>query len=249
MCGRFTLTAPPDDVAALLALAELDPFPPRYNIAPTQPILIAIGGQPERPGANLPNRTALIVRWGLIPSWVKDVKAFPLLINARAETATEKNAFRGAMRYRRCLVPATGFYEWRRQGKAKSEPYFLRPADGRPFAFAGLMETYLAPDGSEIDTAAILTTAANRGIAPIHDRMPVVVLPQDHERWLDCRSHDPASVGDILTAANDDFFEPVRVSDKVNKVANTGPDIQLPVETASEPDDGAADGPIQPSLF
>ena len=98
MCGRFTLTAPPDDVAALLALAELDPFPPRYNIAPTQPILIAIGGQPERPGANLPNRTALIVRWGLIPSWVKDVKAFPLLINARAETASGKNAFRGAMR-------------------------------------------------------------------------------------------------------------------------------------------------------
>ncbi|MEF2550665.1 SOS response-associated peptidase [Aurantimonas sp. A2-1-M11] len=249
MCGRFTLTAPPDEIAALLALAELDPFPPRYNIAPTQPIPIVIGGQPERPGANLPNRAALIVRWGLIPSWVKDVKRFPLLINARAETVAEKNAFRGAMRYRRCLVPATGFYEWRRLGKAKSEPYFLRPADGRPFAFAGLMETYLGPDGSEIDTATIVTTAANRSLAPIHDRMPVVVAPRDHERWLDCRTNDPASVADILTGANDNFFEPVRVSDKVNKVANTGPDLQFPVEPEPAEDAGDPAGPVQPSLF
>ena len=146
MCGRFTLTAPPERIAELLALAEIEPFPPRYNIAPTQPILIAIGGGSERPGANLPDRTALLVRWGLIPSWVKDPKDFPLLINARAETATTKNSFRGAVKYRRCLIPASGFYEWKRhrnpaRGERKSDAYFpqtfgrralrLRRADGK----------------------------------------------------------------------------------------------------------------------
>jgi putative SOS response-associated peptidase YedK len=251
MCGRFTLTAPPDAVAELLALIDLDPFPPRYNIAPTQPILIAVGGGAERPGANRPNRTALLARWGLIPSWVKDVKSFPLLINARAETAAEKNAFRGAMRYRRCLVPASGFYEWRRQGKAKSEPHFLKPANGRPFAFAGLMETWQGPDGSEIDTAAIMTTAASGPIAAIHERTPIVVAQEDYGRWLACREFDPAAVADILAAPNDDFFDIVRVSDRVNKVANTGPDLQEPIEASAErarrmapPDDGA-----QGSLF
>ena len=237
MCGRFTLTASPDRIAELLALAEIEPFPPRYNIAPTQPILIAIGGGHERPGANLPDRTALLVRWGLIPAWVKDRKDFPLLINARAETAATKNAFRGAMRYRRCLIPASGFYEWKRhknpaKGARKSDAHLLQPSNGEPFAFAGLMESYLASDGSEIDTAAILTTAANDTIGQIHDRMPVIVQGRDHERWLDCRFNDPAAVADILDAANDDFFTPVRISDKVNKVANTGPEVQLPLDDA-----------------
>ncbi|KKN96249.1 hypothetical protein LCGC14_0168420 [marine sediment metagenome] len=232
MCGRFTLTATPETIAEMLALAEIEPFPPRYNIAPTQPILIAIGGQEERPGANFLHRTALLARWGFIPAWVKDWQSFPLLFNARAETAAEKNSFRAAMRYRRCLIPASGFYEWRRRGKAKSEPYFLRPGDGMPFCFAGLMETWLGADGSEVDTAAILTTAANRRIAPIHERMPVVVAPADHTRWLNCRDNDPAAVADILYAANDDFFEPVRVSDRVNAVANTDPDIQRPIAEA-----------------
>ena len=235
MCGRFTLTASPDHIAELLALSEIEPFPPRYNIAPTQPILIAIGGGAERPGANLPDRTALLARWGLIPAWVKDPKEIPLLINARAETAATKNAFRGAMRYRRCLIPASGFYEWKRhekraRGARKSDAYFIKPSDGEPFAFAGLMERYLAADGSEIDTAAVLTTAANDTIGAIHDRMPVVVQGRDHERWLDCRHNDPADVADILDAANDDFFTPVRISDKVNKVANTGPDVQVPFD-------------------
>ncbi len=235
MCGRFTLTASPDRTAELLALAAIEPFPPRYNIAPTQPILIAIGGGTERPGANLPDRTAFLVRWGLIPAWVKDPKDFPLLINARAETAATKNSFRGAMKYRRCLIPASGFYEWRRhknpaKGERKSDAYFLRPSDDAPFAFAGLMESYLAVDGSEIDTAAILTTAANDTIGAIRDRMPVVVRACDHERWLDCRHHDPAAVADILDAANDDFFTPVRISDTVNTVANTGPEVQEPLD-------------------
>ena len=239
MCGRFTLTASPERVAELLALAEIDPFPPRYNIAPTQPILIAIGGGTERPGANLPDRAALLVRWGLIPAWVKDPKEFPLLLNARAETAATKNAFRGAMKYRRCLIPASGFYEWKRYGKSargarKSDAYFIKPSDGEPFAFAGLMESYLAADGSEIDTAAVLTTAANATIAAIHDRMPVVVRRRDHERWLDCRQNDPQAVADILDAANDDFFMPVRISDKVNKVANAGPEVQEPLDEVGE---------------
>nr|WP_206453562.1 SOS response-associated peptidase [Aurantimonas marina] len=232
MCGRFTLTATPETIAEMLALAEIESFPPRYNIAPTQPILIVLGGQADRPEANSPNRMAVLARWGFIPSWVKDWRSFPLLFNARAETAAEKNSFRAAMRYRRCLIPTSGFYEWRRRGKAKSEAYFLRPGDGAPFCFAGLAETWLGADGSEVDTAAILTTAANRRIAPIHERMPVVVNPADYARWLNCRDNDPSSVADILQAANDDFFHPVHVSDRVNAVANTDPDIQRPIAEA-----------------
>ena len=242
MCGRFTLTAPPERIAEILGLAGLDPFPPRYNIAPTQPILIAVAAEATPFGSNLPNRRALLARWGLIPSWVKDPKDFPLLFNARSETAATKNAFRGAMRYRRCLVPASGFYEWRRSGRDKSEPYLLRPANDEPFAFAGLMETWLGADGSEVDTAAILTTGASRRLAPIHDRMPVVVSSGDYERWLDCRSFAPADVADIMRPANDDFFEPVRVSDKVSKVANTAPDIQTPLEDDAGEDHGSLTG-------
>ena len=245
MCGRFTLTASPDRIAELLALAGIEPFPPRYNIAPTQPVLLvsAVGG--ERRGVDQPDRSAHLARWGLIPSWVKDPGDFPLLYNARAETAATKNAFRGAVRYRRCLIPASGFYEWKRHGSGagrgrKSDAYFIKPADGEPFAFAGLMETYLASDGSEIDTAAILTRAANAAIAPIHDRMPVVVSAHDHQRWLDCRNNEPASVADILRAANDDFFVPVRVSDKVNKVANVGAEVQSPLDGSSEDASGAS---------
>ncbi|WP_256477782.1 SOS response-associated peptidase [Aurantimonas marianensis] len=250
MCGRFTLTASPETMAEMLALAEIEPFPPRYNIAPTQPILLVIGGQADRPEANSPDRTAVLARWGFIPSWVKEWRSFPLLFNARAETAAEKNSFRAAMRHRRCLIPASGFYEWRRREKAKSEAYFLRPGDGLPFCFAGVMETWLGADGSEVDTAAILTTAANRRIAPIHERMPVVVNPSDHARWLNCRENDPASIADVLNAANDDFFDPVRVTDRVNAVANTDPDIQRPIAGAeSLPTEDDELGEDQPRLL
>lgn len=260
MCGRFTLTAAPDEVAELLALLDLEDFPPRYNIAPTQPILIALGGTESRPEANRPGREARLVRWGLIPSWVKELKGFPLLHNARAETVAEKNAFRAAMKYRRCLIPASGFYEWRRDSRGRpSQAYFLRPRAGRPIAFAGVMETWHSPDGSEIDTAAILTTAANQTLSPIHDRMPVVIPEGGFEMWLNCRDHDPADVAGLMSRANEDVFEAIAVSDKVNKVANVSPDVQAPIALAAvrAPGDKKqpealprhADEPAQRSLF
>ena len=232
MCGRFTLTATPDQVAAFMALMELEDFPARYNIAPTQPILMVIAGEAREPGSNLPDRRALLVRWGLIPRWAKDPKSLPLLINARSETAHERGTFKAALRHRRALIPASGFYEWKTVGKEK-RPFFLKPRDGGMVAFAGLMETYADPNGSEIDTGAILTTAASADIADIHDRMPVVVHPQDFARWLDCRRLEPRDVADIMRPPEPGLFDAIPVSGLVNKVANVGPEIQerIVVET------------------
>lgn len=230
MCGRFALTATPDQTATFLGLDEIDGFPPRYNIAPTQPVMMVTAAEPRAPGSNRSNRRAILVRWGLLPAWVKDTRGFPLLINARSESAPEKASFRAAVRHRRTLVPASGFYEWRQTGGRKGQAYWLRPRQGGLVAFAGLMETYAEPGGSEMDTGAIVTTAASPDIAPIHDRMPVVVHPHDFSRWLDCRTQEPRDVADLLRPADPGFFEAIPIRDLVNKVANTGPEIQERVE-------------------
>jgi len=217
MCGRFSLTATPEEVQELFGLEEIENFPPRYNIAPTQPILIIAGDRRREEGDNRTDRRALLARWGFLPGWVKDPADFPLLINARSETAAEKASFRAAMRHRRVLIAASGFYEWHRPGKGakeKSTPYWIKPRQGGIVAFGGLMETYMSADGAEMDTAAVLTVGPNREVAPIHDRMPVVIQP-------------------------DDYFEAIRVSDLVNKVANSGPEVQEPgtdVPAAPEPE-------------
>ncbi|MCV0397686.1 MAG: SOS response-associated peptidase [Rhizobiaceae bacterium] len=240
MCGRYTLTVTPVELEALFTVLEIEDFPPRYNIAPTQPILVVAAAHgPSEPGSNLPDRRAFLVRWGLIPSWAKDPRDLPLLINARAETAADKNSFKAAMRHRRALVPASGFYEWRREGGRTGQAYFVRPRGGGTVAFGGLWESYLAPDGSEIDTGAILTTRANAAIASIHDRMPVVVKPENYGRWLDCRTNEPREIADILEPVEPDFFEAIPISPKVNKVANTGPDIQEPIAPSSPPPEPA----------
>jgi putative SOS response-associated peptidase YedK len=228
MCGRFTLMATWEEVVAYMSLLDVESFPPRYNIAPTQPILLVMADEPREPGSNLPELKAVLVRWGLIPAWAKDPKSLPLLINARSETAAERNTFKAAMRHRRALVPASGFFEWKKVGNRK-QPFFLRPKGGGLVAFAGLMETYLDPNGSEIDTGAILTTNASPEIADIHDRMPVVIKPEDFPRWLDCRSNEPKDVADLLQPPEQGMFEAIAISDLVNKVANTGPEILQPV--------------------
>jgi putative SOS response-associated peptidase YedK len=232
MCGRFALTSSPKEVDEAFSLPELEAFPPRYNIAPTQPILMVMAGEPRQPGSNLPDRTSLLVRWGLIPTWVKDTRNFPLLFNARSESASEKASFRTAMRHRRALIPASGFYEWRQDGKKKGQPFWVRPRNGGLIAFAGLMETYAEPGGSEMDTGAILTTHANSDIAHIHERMPIIIHAQDFSRWLDCRFQEPRDVADLLRPAEQGFFEAIPVSDLVNKVANTGPEIQDRIDPA-----------------
>lgn len=231
MCGRFAFTATPQEVADLFSLDEIDPFPPRYNIAPTQPILMVNVDAANRVAATL-------VRWGLVPAWVKQPQDFTLLLNARSETAAEKPSFRNAMRHRRTLVPATGFYEWHRpvniKGDQKKQAYWIRPRDGGIVCFGGLMETWAGADGSEIDSGCILTTSANDAISSIHHRMPVVILPKDFDRWLDCKNSEPRDVADLMQPVAADYFEAIPVSDRVNKVANAGPEIQLPDEPKSD---------------
>lgn len=219
MCGRFVL------IESLYALQNILGYLPnqdfdrrfyeqghRYNIAPTQPIATVDAGLDGV-------RRAHLVRWGLIPAWSKDAKTQSLLFNARAETAAEKPSFRTAMRHRRCLVPASGFYEWRRMGTTKM-PYYIRPRDGSTMAFAGLTETWMGSDGSEIDTGAILTTSANRLMAALHDRMPVILDPKDWDEWLDCGNRRPRDVAHLLRPADDDLLEAIPVSERVNSVAN-----------------------------
>jgi len=176
MCGRYCILSAPEAIRRLFRYLEQPNFPPRYNVAPTQPVPIVrmVEGQ----------RHFALVRWGLIPSWVKDPKTFTLLINARGESVNDKPAFRNAMKRRRCLFPADGFYEWRREGGGK-RPYFARLKSGGPLAFAGLWETWTGPNGEEMETAAIVTTAANRTLAAIHDRAPVIVPPEAFDFWLD----------------------------------------------------------------
>ena len=224
MCGRFVLTATPEELEALYGYLDGADFPPRYNIAPTQPIAVVrmMGGA----------RRFALVRWGLVPSWVKDPKSFTLLINARAEGILDKPSFRAAMRHRRCLVPASGFYEWRRMPGSNSgktrEPFWLRPRDGKPIAFAGLWETWAdRTTGGEIDSGAIVTTSANAVLSPIHDRMPVIVAPEDFEQWL---TGDPAEASALLRPAPDDLLEAVPISNRVNRVANDDPGLLEPVE-------------------
>ena len=255
MCGRYALLARTDLLSEFLSVAEMEDMPARYNIAPTQPILVVIDGERREPGSNLPERRAVLVRWGFMPGWVKDPRDFPLLINARAETAIGKASFRAAMRHRRILVPASGFFEWRRTEEkgAKAQAYFIRPKKGEIVAFAGLMETWASADGSEVDTGAILTTAANADISRIHERMPVVIRPEDFSRWLDCRTQEPQAVSDLMRPIEEGFFEAIPVSDRVNKVANMGPDILEPVEEPPSPQtDKSAEKrpfPDQLSLF
>ncbi|MDK1384888.1 SOS response-associated peptidase [Sinorhizobium sp. 8-89] len=259
MCGRFALTATPEELLELFGLLEAEDFPARYNIAPTQPIIVVVASDRARPGSNLPERKALLVRWGFTPGWVKDPRKFPLLINARSESAVGRAAFRAAMRHRRILVPASGFYEWHRPAKGSgeaSQAYWVRPKRGGIVAFAGLMETWSSADGSEVDTAAILTTGANTVIRHIHDRMPVVIQPEDFARWLDCRTQEPREIADLMTPVPDDYFEAIPVSDKVNKVTNTGPELQDEVVPAMSPEtarrkrvDDRNDGSGQMSLF
>ena len=243
MCGRFALIHRPEAVAEALGLADLEDFPARYNIAPTQPILIVTAGPPRAPGSNRPERRALLARWGFVPSWVKDPAGFPLLVNARSETAAGKASFRAAMRHRRVLVPASGFYEWKGTGRKGAQPYWVRPKGGGVVAFGGLMETYAGPGGSEIDTAAILTAAANAEIAHIHERMPVVIRPQDISRWLDCVGNEPRDVADAMRPVEPGFFEAIPVSDRVNKVANAGPELQEPVQAGALPPAAPAEKP------
>ena len=177
MCGRFTLYASPEEVAALFGLDSAPELAPRYNIAPTQPVGIV------RFAAEIARPEWALVLWGLIPSWSKDPGIGARMINARAETAADKPSFRAAFKRRRCLIPADGFYEWKREGRAR-QPFHFTLQDGGLFALAGLWEAWTSPDGSVIESCTILTTEANELVAAVHDRMPVILATEDYAEWL-----------------------------------------------------------------
>ena len=220
MCGRFTLVASPELLAELFDLAEAPPLAPRFNIAPTQPVGLV------RVDPHLKTLAWALTYWGLIPSWSKDPSIGARLINARAETVAAKRYFGAAFRRRRCLIPASGFFEWQAQGKGK-QPFYIAPADGGIFAFAGLWEKWTGPDGSELESATILTVEPNELMAPIHNRMPLILAPEDYGVWLGRGGDDtPAALAQLqhlfrpyLSAA----MEAYPVYTYVNNARNEGP--------------------------
>jgi putative SOS response-associated peptidase YedK len=236
MCGRYSITSAPEAIRALFRFEETPDFPPRYNVAPTQPIPVVrlMDGK----------RRFALMRWGLVPSWVKDPGAFSLLINARGETVCDKPAFRNAMKYRRCLIPADGFYEWQAGARGK-QPFYIRPKSGAPMAFAGLWETWIGPNGEELDTAAVVTTRANATLSPLHDRMPVIVPPDAFELWLDCTHVDARTAEALIAPAPDDQLEFWPVSTLVNRTANDHPGLMQPSTAALEPVEKPARSPAQ----
>jgi putative SOS response-associated peptidase YedK len=227
MCGRYTLTASPQAIRDLFRYAEQPNFPARHNIAPTQPIAVVRLINRQRQFA--------LMRWGLLPSWVKDPKSFSLIINARGESVIEKPAFRAAMKRRRCLIPADGFYEWQAGGPRK-QPFYIHARSGEPLAFAGLWETWTGPNGEELDTVAIVTTDANGTLRPLHDRMPVIVPPEAFDLWLDSDNVDATTAAALIMPAPDNLLEAWPVSTDVNRVANDNAGLIERVAEAAEPE-------------
>ncbi len=224
MCGRYLLLSSPEAFRRLFGYPQEPNFPPRYNVAPTQPVPIVRMGEGQRQFA--------LVRWGLIPSWVKDPRSFGLLVNARIELVNDKPAFRNAMRRRRCLFPADGFYEWKDAAGGK-RPFCVRPKDGVPIGFAGLWETWMGPHGEEMETAAIITTQANRELAELHPRMPAIVPPEAFDLWLDCSRVDALTATALLAPAPEGVLEAYEISPAVNRTANDDPATDRAVAAAA----------------
>jgi putative SOS response-associated peptidase YedK len=234
MCGRFTLRTPASVLIERFDLdvrsdRQMELFSPRYNIAPTQEIVIV------RANPSDGRRTAAMMRWGLVPSWAKEPGGAPQ-INARAETLVEKPMFRTAYRRRRCLIPADGFYEWQQPaggGKGTKQPYYIHRPDGQPFAFAGLWESWTGRGASasepnktspsSIESCTIVTTQANQRLRELHERMPVVLAPADYDLWLDVKVEEPATLAHLLAPCGEDELVAEPVSTHVNRVANDDP--------------------------
>ena len=226
MCGRFTLRAPADQLAMLFGLSSEPVLVPRYNIAPTQPVALV------RMDKATQEREWALAIWGLIPSWSKDPTIGARMINARSETAAEKPSFRAAYKRRRCLIPTDGFYEWQKLGSRK-QPFYISMADGDPFAFAGLWEHWIGPDGSELESCTILTTTPNELVEPIHNRMPVIIDPLDYEDWLGSGGDDPrehlAILPHLLRPYDAGHMKAVPVSSYVSNPRNEGEECVAPI--------------------
>jgi len=191
MCGRYTLKTPVERLSEKFQFQQIIPLKPRYNIAPSQSVAVV------RLLPDDTDRKLAMLRWGLLPAWVKDPTKVQQPINAKAETAAEKPMFRDAFKRRRCLVPADGFYEWKQEGERK-QPVYIRMKDGEPFAIAGLWEHWEGEDGQVIESCTLLTTEPNDLLAPIHNRMPVILDPKNYELWLDPDVLEPDKLRPLL---------------------------------------------------
>ncbi len=231
MCGRFTLISSVADLQLRFGFAmdasgiDAPEVRPRYNIAPTQSVLVVV---------NDGTRRGEMMRWGLVPSWAKDIKIGNRMINAVSETAATKPAFRSAFRRRRCLVLADGFFEWRREGKQRVPLYFT-PQSGEPLAFAGLWENWQSPEGEWVRSCTILTTAANSFIEPVHDRMPVILSAETEPLWLDPMTETSETLEPLLLPAPPELLTVREVSPVVNNARSEGPDCIAP---ATSPEEG-----------
>ncbi|BEQ16054.1 SOS response-associated peptidase [Desulfoferula mesophila] len=225
MCGRFTQSKSLAEYQDRFSFSAGPPgYAPRFNLAPGQEALAVLAGEEGRRGE--------LLRWGLVPAWAKEERVGYKMINARAETVADKPAYRGPFRRSRCLVPADGFFEWASTAQGK-QPYFLARRDRAPFALAGLWDRWHGPEGEELRSFTIITTTANHVVAPIHERMPVMLQPGDEAAWLDPET-PPAELGGLLRpyAARDMQAHPV--SRRVNSAASEGPELLEPVAVSGE---------------
>jgi putative SOS response-associated peptidase YedK len=243
MCGRYALTLPPQAVRGFFRYVEQPNFPPRFNIVPTQPVAIVeaekrLDGQSER--------HFRLARWGFLPGFVKDPKTYPLVFNIRSETLREKPSFRAALKRRRCIFPADAFYEWQRlsQRRGDTRPYLLRRRDGAPLALAGLWETWTGPEGEEVDTAAIITTAANHATAALHPRLPAILDRSDFELWLESGESGADDAYLLLRPAADDVLDFYEIGPAVNKADQDSPEVQRPAAKPAPKDDEPAQGSL-----
>jgi len=222
MCGRFTLTVSPDTLSSLFKAEWSSPFRPRYNIAPTQQSPVVRTSQAD-------NKLHIdLLKWGLIPSWAKDASIGNHMINARSETVDQKPSFRTALKHRRCIVPASGFYEWQEVG-GKKHPLYIKLKDDSLMMFAGIWDHWKNTEGEVIESFSILTTVTNELIQPLHDRMPVILTPENKDIWLDSQVADPERLKPLFIPHSSDLMEMYHVSDLVNSPRNDNPECIQPI--------------------
>lgn len=247
MCGRYAATLPPEMLAELFGLLQSIDMPARYNITPTQPIAVVW----EQQG----RRTMQLVRWGFVPNWVKDPREFTLLINARAETMAEKPSFRNAVKNSRCVVPATGYFEWMKSPEGKRQPYYISMADDSPMLFAGLYSQWSGPNGEEVDTACIVTVEPNLELASVHDRMPAILDGKPAvDAWLNTRDVAVKEAVQLALALPEGRLKYHPVGKAIGSAKAEGPQLIAPVEPGAEDappprPKKAAGGGEQGSLF
>lgn len=233
MCGRFAIVMSPREAAEMFRTLNVIDLVPRYNVAPTQPVA-AIWEEAGR-------REGHFARWGLVPGWVKDPRDFPLLVNARVETMAEKPAFRDALKHGRCIIPASGYYEWHTGPDKKKQPYYITRADGRPMALAGFYANWVGPQGEEIDTLATITVPANAQLAVVHHRMPAILDGEAIEQWLDVRGINARTAYQLALPLEDGALKFHPVSTRVNSARDDDPGLIEPV-TVEKPE------PPQPAV-